>query len=459
MRRYSRPALLRRALKHELLESRSLLAGMVGDSPWQNPLDANDLNCDGAVSPSDALVAINAINAGVASDLAGNSAPPQLYGDFQGADSDFLDADGDGLLAASDALAVINALNAHHGEPGNDVPDVDQPEAPGADAQVIDVTQGFARVRGVISDKDDVDVFQVAPTKTELNVALFSHGGGAVSVSIVDIAGNELDSAAIDADSHRPAKVNLDVEAGKTYYLVVSGAGGPYALGVLNFNADDFTPVPDSPLGKDIHGETGATATVLTLDRGQARVFSNIDAAGDADVFAVTAATSGKLVVEAHGELALKIDVSDAHGSLGTFSTSGRHALVINAAAGSTYFVAVMAANATDTGAYHLNVVNAPVHEPDDDHEPPGDHGRPTPLELFAKADADGNGSVSLAEFEEAVPGQHNRLADHVLASWDTDTSGTLSINEFVDGLSTLPPFVPHPPGHRPAEGPLGPED
>jgi hypothetical protein len=458
MRRKERLAFVRRALLLEGLERRSMLSGMSGGSPWQNPLDAADLNCDGTVSPSDALAVINAINGGVSIDASSKMAPPQLQGDFETADTDFLDANGDGHLSPSDALAVINTINANGGQPASDVTIPDQPGTPGPDAEVIDLTQGFGRARGVISDANDVDVFQTAPIKSEMNVALFSRGGGAVSVTIVDTDGNTLGSAAIDAGSHRPAKVDLQVETGKTYYLEVKGDVGPYALGVLNFEPDDFSAHTDSPLGTDIHGDTIATAGALVLNQGHARVISNIDSAGDADVFAVTADVDGKLVVEADGEIPLTVDVSDTNGSLAKINTTDHHVIVVNATAGSTYYVSVTAANGTDTGAYQLNVVNAPARAPgDDDGQPEDGHGGLTPQVLFGKIDANGDGSITLVEFEDAVPGQHNQVADQIFASWDTDKSGTLSMNEFVAGLQTLPPVLPHQgdAGPGPA-GPLG---
>src|SRR6267142_5862344 len=99
-KRRSRSWTLRRVMRHEMLESRSLLAGMVGDSPWQNPLDPNDLNCDGTVGPADALVAINSLNSGVSGDLEHKMAPPGLLGRIVGAASEFMDASGDGQLSA-----------------------------------------------------------------------------------------------------------------------------------------------------------------------------------------------------------------------------------------------------------------------------------------------------------------------------------------------------------------------
>ncbi len=442
MRRKERLAFVRRALLLEGLERRSMLSGMAGDSPWQNPLDADDLNCDGAVSPSDALAAINAINGGISIDALGKMAPPQLHGEFETADTSFLDANGDGALSPGDVLSVINSINANGGKPASDVTAPDQVETPGTDAQVIDLTHGFAHVRGAISDATDVDVFQVAPTRSELSVALFSHGGGAISVTIIASDGTTtLGTAAIDAGTHHPAKTSVTVEAGKTYYLQVQGDGGPYALGVLNFEPDDFTPNP-SP-GPDV-GDTTATAAALVLNHGHARVISNLDSAGDADVFAVTADVDGKLVVEADGKIPLSVDVSDTSGSLGTFTTTDHHVLVVNATAGSTYYVTITAANGKDAGAYEINVVNAPARAPNDDDGPPDhDHRPPTPADLFAKV-ANGDASITLVEFEDAAPGQHNQIADHIFASWDTDKSGTLSLDEFVAGMSTLPSILPH---------------
>src|SRR6185436_16185912 len=93
-----RNSVFRRALRPEALESRNLLAVLVGDSPWQNPLDSTDLNCDGSVTPLDALVAINALNSGASGDMSAKFAPSALSGRVKGAAEDFLDASGDGVL-------------------------------------------------------------------------------------------------------------------------------------------------------------------------------------------------------------------------------------------------------------------------------------------------------------------------------------------------------------------------
>jgi Ca2+-binding EF-hand superfamily protein len=94
-----------RVLTHEILESRSLLAGLTAASPWHNAAAACDVNSDGAVSPMDALVDINALNAGLGGDLAGKMAA--------GATSNsYVDTDDDGALSPFDALLIINLLNA-----------------------------------------------------------------------------------------------------------------------------------------------------------------------------------------------------------------------------------------------------------------------------------------------------------------------------------------------------------
>lgn len=69
-------------------------------SPWQNPNNALDVNDSGFVSGLDALLIINALNAGQGGPLTGFTPPP------------YLDVTGDGNLTPLDALTIINSLNA-----------------------------------------------------------------------------------------------------------------------------------------------------------------------------------------------------------------------------------------------------------------------------------------------------------------------------------------------------------
>jgi hypothetical protein len=450
---------VRRALGHETLESRSMLAALVGDSPFQNPLDDSDLNFDGSVSPIDALVAINAINGGLTGRLEGRIAPPSLHGHVKEAIHDFLDADGDGNLSAADPLRIINAVNQGlHGGFGN-LPTEDQhPDSIGADAKDLLGDRPFAKVRAVLNEKEggDADVFQVTPSKDQLNVALFSRGGGGMSVILVDPElenplENPVATAEAEEGQHSPARFNVDVEAGKTYYLVVQGADetvtGPYGLTVLTYNEVEFTPVTDSPLGEDIHLADSPTA--LQLVRGHARVVSNIDEEGDVDAFEVDV-KDGKLIVEAGADLPITLEITDAEGqSVGSITTPDGHAIVANVtAAEGPYKIMIAAANGTSTGAYRMNVVNVPIPlRPDRPTAPPDLPGRPTLENIFEHIDTSGNGAISLEEFKEGVPLGKTRAADRVFAAWDKNDDNVLSLDELVAGLQHLPAVVPHVPG------------
>lgn len=79
------------------------------ESSWQNPALALDVNGDQLVTPLDALLVINELNA---------AGPRQLSARRgTGGVPPFLDSNGDGYLSALDALLVINELNAQNGNP------------------------------------------------------------------------------------------------------------------------------------------------------------------------------------------------------------------------------------------------------------------------------------------------------------------------------------------------------
>lgn len=469
MRSREKARFLKRLWMVESLESRSMLATVTGDSPWQNPVDGADLNCDGTLSAADALVAINAINGGVSGDLHAKVAPMALFGRAEGAVNNFLDADGDGQLTAIDPLTVINAINSgrHFGWDNLPTAEDAQGDVVGSGAQSLDLSHGFAKVRSAINVDGDVDVFQVAPTKGELNIALISGAKGVLHISVVtinlndagqpvlDTDGNpvttEVASADTTADSHEPAKLNVDVKAGTTYYVVVSGDDGVmggYALAVLNYDAADFTPVTDSPLGTDIHGNKIGTATALTLNNGRVEVTSNIDPAttdteADQDFFKIDA-VAGKLAVTADAEFPLSVSILDSTGAVkGTIVASDRSALVMNVPAG-TYYVSVAAGVATDTGAYHLNVVN--VTTPSfPDHGLGHGHGKPgTPVadEIFAQFDTDSSGDLSLVEFQTGLFGNKLIAADLAFHGLDANADGSLSMDEAVALLAKM--HLPH---------------
>ena len=78
----------------------------LGAAAWHNPTEPLDVNDDGVVSPLDALLVINKLNAEGAGAL---DAPV-------GAVDWFVDVNADGRLSPIDALLIINRLNAEAAE-------------------------------------------------------------------------------------------------------------------------------------------------------------------------------------------------------------------------------------------------------------------------------------------------------------------------------------------------------
>jgi PhoPQ-activated pathogenicity-related protein len=101
-----RPLRKLRRLRLETLEIRLALdtglAAATVSTPWQNPTIRLDVNNDGVVSPSDALVVINELLDSGPGPLATPAVPAAL----------FYDTSGDNYLSSIDPLLVINALNS-----------------------------------------------------------------------------------------------------------------------------------------------------------------------------------------------------------------------------------------------------------------------------------------------------------------------------------------------------------
>ena len=76
---------------------------MSTDRPWYNSAFPNDVDDDGQLTPSDAILVINSIN---------NDGGRLLPTERDSNAAPFLDTDHDGYLAPLDALLVINELNA-----------------------------------------------------------------------------------------------------------------------------------------------------------------------------------------------------------------------------------------------------------------------------------------------------------------------------------------------------------
>ncbi|WP_404309979.1 dockerin type I domain-containing protein [Neorhodopirellula lusitana] len=146
----------RQRLVCEILESRQLLAGDAGFSPWTHPLNPNDTNGDGTVSAVDTLVVINQLNRAGSAELPSNARP------ILGGAASYYDVNGDSNVTAVDALRVINQLNQDSQvEPSEAASLTLVSTTSSADHETTDLLflDHFARSSGVLSPAEGRDVY------------------------------------------------------------------------------------------------------------------------------------------------------------------------------------------------------------------------------------------------------------------------------------------------------------
>ncbi len=85
------------------------IAVIVDPFPWQNPINALDVNNDGSVSPIDVLLVVSDLNKNGSRDLPNPPVPPKVP-------PPFLDVTGDNRVSPVDALTIITYLNGGSGE-------------------------------------------------------------------------------------------------------------------------------------------------------------------------------------------------------------------------------------------------------------------------------------------------------------------------------------------------------
>src|SRR5690554_2133818 len=107
-RQASRRSFTRALRASEQLEMRAMMAGDL--NPFHNYYWHSDVNADNIVTPLDALLIVNELNANGSRPLATDSGGAE--GELVNSTNLFMDVSGDGYLSPLDALLVINDLNS-----------------------------------------------------------------------------------------------------------------------------------------------------------------------------------------------------------------------------------------------------------------------------------------------------------------------------------------------------------
>ena len=354
----------RRKLFVDKLEKRIVLSA----SPWQNPLEAMDVNHDSFISPIDALLPINMMNESGSEPMRDVGAPPILADMMAEVENYYVDANGDGYLSPADALSVINLLaEAEYIQDWEEQLPMEThdtfPDSPDNAAQ-LDLDWGYAFIESEINNAYDVDAFQFVATDDRVAIDVFNEGiPHGVVVELLN-QNMELVARAESGDDYQWCEGNIDVpvEVEATYFVMVSAYAaedtGHYILDLFQYEDDWWEPAHDSELGDDIHGDTIDKATALTLEWGFTTINSYIDQAGDIDQFSVQA-DQGQLsasIYQGDSDELLRISVTDTDGNLiGLTQGDAEGAWIELSVEDGTYYVAIESLD-SNISSYTLDV-------------------------------------------------------------------------------------------------------
>lgn len=319
-RRHQRPVKIQRSF--EALEERIVLSA----SPWQNPVNALDVNMDSHVTPLDVLIPINEMNNGATGDLRDDYAPPILRDLAADYTASYLDPNGDGILSPVDALSIINVLNGGYYETMPEAEMADQHgDAPGEMATKLDMDYGYAFVESSLNTTHDVDAYELTVEDGRLAIDAYNYEiAGGMLVELLNAEEEVIASFDVgELGDWSETGIDIPVENGATYYVMVSADDpdsiGEYVLDVYQYDDDWYDFGADSELGDDIHAnEIGEDATEIVLDWDYATLTSHIDSADDVDVFKLATA-DGQMSFSVHPydeESLMRITVSDANAEI-----------------------------------------------------------------------------------------------------------------------------------------------
>ena len=319
VKRIRKPSRQRYLRAFEALEERIVLSA----SPWQNPVNALDVNRDSYVTPLDVLIPINELNDGTTGELRDDYAPPILQNMAEDYTAAYLDPNGDGMLSPVDALAIINVLNGGFYESLPEAEMADQHgDAPGDMATHLDMDYGYAFVESSLNTSHDVDAYEISVEDGRLAIEAYNYEiAGGMLVELLNYEEEVIASFDVgDMDEWSESGIDIPVEDGSTYYVMVSAEDpesiGEYVLDVYQYDDDWYEFGTDSELGDDIHAdEIGEDATELVFEWEYATVTSHIDDGDDIDVFKL-AVTDGQMTFSVYPEDAsslMRITVSDAN--------------------------------------------------------------------------------------------------------------------------------------------------
>lgn len=170
-----------------------------------------------------------------------------------------------------------------------------------------------------IDSPTDVDVFQFTVPSSDKD-AFISVGGygqfAAVDFEVLDQNGNVVERSETNTFEEVDFLGTYPVQVNDEYYIRVfepDGLLGEYilTLGFVDKSDSDRASQPDSTLGNDLHAATLDDASALEFSQG--KVVSNIDFAGDVDVFKIPVKKSDTLL--AITGVSVSIDVLDPTGA------------------------------------------------------------------------------------------------------------------------------------------------